>query len=76
MYKLYKCSVLTKKYNYYFDVIDESRDKAESRAIHYVVHKCKDNELFGGGSSGPKDTYSEKSIKLIEYEADEKPPGV
>ncbi|MDW4404361.1 hypothetical protein [Staphylococcus cohnii] len=33
MYKLFKCSVVTDRYNFGFDIVDESSTKAESKSF-------------------------------------------
>lgn len=39
MYKLYKCSVVTDRYSYDFDIVDESKTKAVNKSLNYVRKK-------------------------------------
>jgi len=73
MYKLYKCSVVTDRYNYGFDIVDESRSKAENKAMDYVMDMYEGEELIGGGSEETDYIFNEKSINLIERNENEVP---
>lgn len=73
MYKLFKCSVVTDRYNYGFDIVDESRTKAESKSLNYVRRNYKNEELIGGGSKEMKGVFDKKSIKLVERNENETP---
>lgn len=73
MYKLYKCSVVTDRYSYDFDIVDESKTKAVNKSLNYVRKNYKGEDVIGGGSKETKDGFDKKSIKLIERNENETP---